>query len=167
MTPFREEDDILNLKATSTMKVKYSHFQDIGKITRLMKKGLMSYQMVLNIKETGKMISKRVRVKRFYQMEPSTLDSLKMERRTDKEQSNGLMDHRLKANSLIAPSTAAEHINGQMEEVIKEIGSMGKCKEKVNLVGLMESSTKESTGMIKKMDLVSTSGMVNHMKGLG
>ncbi len=31
----------------------------------------MSYQMVLNIKETGKMTYKKVKVKRYYQMEQS------------------------------------------------------------------------------------------------
>lgn len=50
-----------------------------------MKKAPMFYQMVPNIKEIGKMIYKKEKVKKSYQMELYILDSLRMEKKMERD----------------------------------------------------------------------------------
>lgn len=59
-------------------------------------------------------------------------------------------------------------INGQMDDLIQEIGFKIKCMAKVCLLGLMAEFTKANMYMIKNRDMVFSHGQMGEpIKGIG
>jgi len=137
-------------------------------MTKLMVMVPIVIQMVLNSKDNGLKISKRVKELNAGQMEPVTKEIIKLDKKMVMVISNGQMVVDLTDNFKKITYMAMEPIVGVMEDNIKENGETIRCTEKEFLLGQMEENTMVIMLMTRNKDMVNLFGLTERsIKDIG
>ena len=84
--------------------------------------------------------------------------NIKTGKKTELENSTGLMALNIMANSSKITFMEKDYTHGMIKEYMKEDGNQTKWKVKENSYGLMEGSIEVNTKKIRKMDMVFLNG---------
>ena len=101
-------------------------------------------------------------------MGQSMMVSIKMGKSMEKDPIYGVMALNMMGSGLIIKSTDMESTLGWMEELMKDLGKITTCTDKVYILGVMEENMMESITWIKNMGMESIIGLMGGgMKGTG
>ena len=123
-----------------------------GLMENVMDKVITTTWMELSTQVIGKMINNTVWVLRPGLIIPSMMASTKKERNMDKVNSHGLMAAVITVRCLRMTFMVLESTTGQMADNTKETGLTAKCKDKENILGLMEDHILETIMMISSKE---------------
>jgi len=123
-----------------------------GLMENVMDKVITTTWMELSTQVIGKMINNTVWVLRPGLIIPSMMASTKKERNMDKVNSHGLMAAVITVRCLRMTFMVLESTTGQMADNTKETGLTAKCKDKENILGLMEDHILETIMMISNKE---------------
>ncbi len=105
-----------------------------------MEKEFTFIKMVLDMKESGKMINYMVQDMNLGQMAQIIKVVMQEEKNKVKENINGQMAQLMMANGMIILLMDTEFIIGKMADLMKEIGQIIKCMVKVFILGMTEEN---------------------------
>ena len=147
----KESGWIIKLKAKEHFGMqKVMYILVILKLIKQMAMVFTHMLMVLGMKDSGSMMSKKVQEKRHGLMELSMSVNTKTVKNMDMVYTNGLTEVSSKETGKKTKLLVTVFTTGKMEEFTKAIGNKIICMVKVCISGLMEDNMKVSMLMIKK-----------------